>query len=78
MIKKALGYQTEDGSMFASLNEAAGHSFGQRIWETLQNMGKPSSGFFDVETILKNSRELETILREYNDVLDRLDKDGPT
>lgn len=77
MIKKALGYQTEDGRMFASLNEAAEHSFGQRIWETLQTLGKPSS-VFDVETILKNSRELETILREYNDVLDRLDKDGPT
>lgn len=75
MIKKALGYQTEDGRMFASLNEAAGHSFGQRIKEAL---GKRGSGVFGVNTILENSREIEAILREYNSELDRLDKDGPT
>ena len=75
MIKKSIGYQTEDGRMFASLNEAAGHSFGQRIKEA---MGKRGSGVFGVNTILENSREIETILREYNDELDRLDKDGPT
>lgn len=75
MIKKSIGYQTEDGRMFASLNEAAGHSFGQRIKEA---MGKRGSGVFGVNTILENSREIEAILREYNAELDRLDKDGPT
>ena len=75
MIKKSIGYQTEDGRMFASLNEAAGHSFGQRIKEA---MGKRGSGVFGVNTILANSREIEAILREYNAELDRLDKDGPT
>ena len=64
MIKKAVGYKTEDGRMFASLNEAAGHSFGQRIKEAL---GKRGSGVFGVNTILENSREIETILHEYNE-----------
>ena len=75
MIKKAVGYKTEDGRMFASLNEAAGHSFGQRLKDAL---GKRGSGVFGVNTILENSQEIEAILREYNSELDRLDKDGPT
>ena len=75
MIKKAVGYKTEDGRMFASLNEAAGHSFGQRLKDAL---GKRGSGVFGVNTILENSQEIEAILREYNSELVRLDKDGPT
>ena len=75
MIKKAVGYKTEDGRMFASLNEAAGHSFGQRLKDAL---GKRGSGVFGVNTILENSREIETILKDYNDEWDRLEQDGPT
>jgi len=75
VIKKAVGYKTEDGRMFASLNEAAGHSFGQRLKDAL---GKRGSGVFGVNTILENSREIETILKDYNDEWDRLEQDGPT
>jgi hypothetical protein len=71
-IKKATGYQTDDGRMFATLNEAAGHSFGKRLKEAL---GKQGSGVFGVNTVLENSRKIEAILREYNAELDRLDKD---
>lgn len=70
-IKKATGYQTDDGRMFATLNEAAGHSFGRRIKEAL---GSKGSGVFGVNTILDHSREIEKILREYNAELDRLDR----
>ena len=72
MIKKATGYQTEDGRMFATLNEAAGHSFGRRIRDAI---GKSGNGVFGVNTILDHSREIEAILREYNDELTRLDKE---
>jgi len=72
MIKKALGYQTEDGRMFATLNEAAGHSFGKRIREA---MGDRSSHVFGVNKILEHSRDIEAILHEYNAELDRLDKE---
>lgn len=71
-IKKATGYQTDDGRMFASLNEAAGHLYGKRIKDALGNRG---SGVFGVNTILENSREIEAILREYNAELDRLDSE---
>jgi hypothetical protein len=73
-IKKATGYQTEDGSMFASLNEAAGHMYGKRLKAALGNRG---SGVFGVNTILESSREIEAILREYNAELDRLDEGAP-
>lgn len=69
-IKKAAGYQTEDGRMFATLNEAAGHAYGKRIKDAIGNRG---SGVFGVNTILENSREIEQILREYNAELDRLE-----
>ena len=72
MIKKATGYQTEDGRMFATLNEAAGHSYGKRIKDA---MGARGSGVFGVNSILENSREIEAILREYNAELDKLDQE---
>lgn len=72
-IKKAPGYQTEDGRMFATLNEAAGHSFGKQIKDAL---GKQGSGVFGVGTILEHSRQIEKILREYNAELDRLDREA--
>jgi hypothetical protein len=74
-IKKAAGYQTEDGKMFATLNEAAGHAYGKRLKDAI---GNRASGVFGVNTILENSREIEAILRDYNAQLDRLDKEGGT
>lgn len=72
MIKKATGYQTDDGRMFASLNEAAGHLYGRRLKAAL---GAKGSSVFGVNTIIEHSREIEAILRDYNAELDRLDKD---
>jgi len=68
-IKRAVGYQTADGKMFLTLNEAAGHSFGKRIREA---MGDRQSHVFGVVKILEHSREIEAILREYNEEMDRL------
>ena len=72
MIRKTTGYQTSDGKMFATLNEAAGHSFGQRIRDAI---GPRGSGVFGANTILEHSKEIEAILREYNAEIDRLDKE---
>ncbi len=74
-IKKATGYQTEDGRMFATLDQAAGHSFGKRLQQIL---GKNGSRVFGVNTLLDHSQEVESILREYNAELDRLEKGRTT
>lgn len=71
-IKKATGYQTEDGRLFLTLNEAADHAFGKRIKHAIGSRG---SGVFGISTVLEHSREIEAILREYNAELDRLDKE---
>ena len=70
-IKKSVGYQTEDGKMFATLDEAAGHTYGRKIKEAL---GASGAGVFGVNTIMKHSREIEAILHEYNRELDAMDK----
>lgn len=72
MIKKAAGYITDDGRMFASLDEAAEHIYGKRLKEAL---GRQGSGVFGARTILEHSREIEAILREYNAHRDRLDRE---
>lgn len=72
MIKKAVGYQTDDGKMFATLDEAAGHTYGQRIKKAL---GERGAGVFGVNTILKHSREIESILRDYNAELDIMERE---
>jgi hypothetical protein len=70
MIKKAVGYQTDDGKMFSNLDEAAGHTYGLKI---KQAIGTRGSGVFGVATILEHSREIEAILRDYNAELDRME-----
>lgn len=75
MIKKAVGYQTEDGKMFSTLDEAAGHTYGQQLKEAL---GKQGSGVFGVGTIIKNSRDVERILAAYNAELDRIEAEFST
>lgn len=72
MIKKATGYVTADGRMFASLDEAAEHSYGKRIKDVIGTRG---AGVFGVRTILEYSREIEAILREYNSHRDTLDRE---
>jgi len=66
-ITKAVGYMTEDGRMFRSLNEAAGHKYSAQL-KTIVN-----SPTFGVHKILENSREIEAILRAYNEELDTLE-----
>jgi len=68
-IKQATGYQTEDGRMFSTLNEAAGHAYAKRLKMIIGN----SSSVFGVGTILEHSREILAILLEYNAELDRLE-----
>lgn len=72
MIKKSLGYRTDDGKMFATLDEAAGHTYGQQIKAAI---GKHGTSVFGVGTVLKFSREIEAILHAYNAELDRIDSD---
>ena len=68
-ITRAKGFLTDDGRMFATLNEAAGHLYAKRLKDVIGKAG----GVFGVATILANSREIEKILRDYNIELDRLD-----
>lgn len=72
MIKKAFGYVTDDGKMFANLDDAAGHTYGQQIKKTF---GERGNGVFGVATILKHSREVERILAAYNAELDRIERE---
>lgn len=72
-IKKTTGYQTEDGKIFATPNEAAGHSFGKQIKQVI---GERGSGVFGVNTVLEHSRAIESILHEYNQELDRLEREA--
>lgn len=72
MIKKSTGYVTDDGKMFASLNEAAEHSYGKRIKDIL---GQRGSGVFGVRTVIEHSREIAAILNEYNQHRDAIDRE---
>lgn len=72
-IKKATGYVTSDGKMFASLDEAALHIYGARLRAVLLNK-QGGSGVFGVGAILNQSREVSAILQDYNAELDRLDR----
>jgi hypothetical protein len=72
-IKKATGFQTEDGRIFATLNEAAGYTYSNRIKEAL---GTRNTGVFGVSTVLTYSRELEIILHEYNEAIDSFERDN--
>lgn len=73
MIKKSTAYITEDGKMFATLNEASDHSYGRQLRDA---MGV--NGVFGIKTILEHSRDIEKILRTYNAELDRLDRECTT
>lgn len=68
MIKKAVGFVTDDGRMFATLNEASEHSYGRQLRAVIGG-----NGVFGVKTILEHSRDVERILRTYNTELDHLD-----
>lgn len=72
MIKKAVGYVTDDGRMFANLNEASDHSYGRQLRAVVGG-----NGVFGVKTILEHSRDVERILRTYNAELDQLDLPEP-
>lgn len=67
-ITKAEGYCTPDGKMFATLDEAAGHSYGKRIQEITGQV------HFGAKTIIKYSREIAQVLADYNAELDRLER----
>ena len=71
-IVKTQGFRTDDGRMFATLNEAAGHLYAKRLKDAI---GK-NSGVFGVSTILAGSREIEAILRDYNAELDKLEAEA--
>jgi len=73
-IKKAMGFQTDDGRIWPTLNEAAGHIYGKRLKEVLKPSG--GSGVFGVNAILENSREVEEILAEYNLELCNIEQRG--
>jgi hypothetical protein len=72
-ITQRMGYQTEDGKMFPTLNEACGHTYGTRLKEALRPDG--SSGVFGVARILEHSRVVAQVLNEYNAELDRLENE---
>jgi hypothetical protein len=68
-ITRTHGFLTDDGRMFATLNEAAGHLYAKRLKDAIGKAG----GVFGVSTILANSREIAEILRDYNIELDRFE-----
>ena len=69
-IKKAMGFKTEDGRIFATLNEAAGHTYSSRLKDAI---GRQNTGVFGISTLLANSREIAAVLNEYNEELDKIE-----
>lgn len=71
-ITRTHGFLTDDGRMFATINEAASHLYAKRLKDAIGKAGT----VFGVSTILANSREIAEILRDYNIELDRLEREA--
>jgi hypothetical protein len=69
-IRKVQAYATEDGQVFMSLDEAAGHKYVKRLKTILG-----SSSVFGPRTLIENSRAIAEVLNAYNAEMDDLEKD---